>query len=608
MRTIDLSTLQERSNRELSKLKAPEAFKKAALQRVALLNAASGTRQIEEYGAKRFRAEFVRMQDIPVRQLLGKDDTEVTPEQLLNKIWRALPNSPFKRFQEAFSEPRNYVVPLFCITREGRITFGKDVAQICRSVAPCIIAPHRIPDALVEELGIAVFSADQRRDPAARFLRKSERDVREGLKARWDSCSPLGKQDFRVMVLERPMGDEAKALASRYPYAKPTPERGVHGSVIVTRAANESAPPAASDRRYLIQPQRSRPLVFSLFTSGFSAYRKTLNQREGYDGEVSEITEISSELGRVGQRISNEWRKGVSDEVKNEILVELKSAASDALTVLERDVDVKKRTAKHRFAHSQFGRDSLNRLNPRSTVANLFLGIEQLSKRLKEVAHKGGYNETDRVLLATALKNQTATIEGCLKTYGKLASGAPSQSQSALASELALLKTNDLQLREVKIKPLSTFAGVLRVYGERHAATIKARSSNDLGYSALQIFCVLTKAAIVTERLKTLLATETDGVNVPKLQKQLGELKDAAEKAERLGKAIDAEAVEALTTLASSVDKQVGKFAEVMTSETKTIAWSERLRETLRSVDFEQQAFALHDRYDAQFTKTAKKK
>jgi hypothetical protein len=45
-----------------------------------------------------------------------------------------------------------------------------------------------------------------------------------------------------------------------------------------------------------------------------------------------------------------------------------------------------------------------------------------------------------------------------------------------------------------------------------------------------------------------------------------------------------------------------------MTSETKTIAWSERLRETLRSVDFEQQAFALHDRYDAQFTKTAKKR
>jgi hypothetical protein len=601
MKTIDLSTLQERSNRDLGDLTAPSCDPVYVEHRKALLEAASGTKQIAEFGREKFHSQFFRMQDLNVESLCRRGSKHLEPEQILSTIWRALPNSPFKRFQEAFSEPRNYIVPHFCITQEGRVVFGKDAMEICKSVAPCIVAPHLVPDTLVEELGLAKFSTKERRSPTARFFRKAQRDIRQGLKARWQCCTPLGSRDFRVVVLERPTPEKAKILENLYPQAAPMPSRGLHGSVIISRAANETSPATPDGKPYLIQPTRARALIVSLFSSGFSAYRKTLNQRAGYDDEVSEITEATAALERVGERITDEWRKGVSEQVRNAILTELKEAAINALDLLERDVDPKKIAAKQRFAHSQLGRDSLNRLNPRSTAANLYLGVEQLSRRLKEVARKGGFNETDRTLLATALGKQTSAIEGCVKSHSKIPTLRHNETRtgSAKTTVLSLLKANNSQFEGVNVKPLSTFAGLIRMYGLQQTDAIQASKSDSLPHTRVRFFGLISDAAMSVERLKTLVATNADGVRMSLLQKQLAGLQRASEQLEKVGGTAEEGIVEEIATLASTIEEQLAGYAKVIKSDAKSIVWLERFRKTLRSLDFEERALALHDSYDA---------
>ncbi len=594
MKTVSVSELHDKSNVRFESLSAKidargdkpltktleTRLNEWGESRIAILRAGSGRLQIQEYGAERFAKNYVRIQDVRVSELLCPKGT--TPAKLLETIWRSLPNSPFKRFQELFCEPRNYVVPKFSIAPDGKIDFGSDLMRRTRSVAPCIVAPYLISDALVESLGLATFSEAEQKSPALRFFRKAKIDVRQGIKERWDNARPLSDRDFRIMVLRKPSSNDAADLNAEYPLATPMP-RGLHGSILMSRAAIDNSLNRLANG--LIQPKNATQRIAAHYSSAFAALRKSDHQRAGYDTESVDLATISAKLRRIGDRIGTEWRRGALDDVKNELLGDLKATAMAALDVVDGAEDPKKIEVGRRISHCQDLRDSLNRLNPKSSESQIFQSLNLLNLRLKEVAHKGGYNETDRALLSAELKKQIVSIKLACDALRELpfATRIGHQERARLQRILA---ANESDLSLVTLKPLSTFAGIIRLYGRKAAQGLEKGQANRTPTNKIEMVSRLFDAALSIEQMKGIVSTD-GAIDFPTLIKHSNTFRTSvphsALATSNEGRAIS----EKLGTFYADVRTHLDKFKKIVDSDSQQIVWAERFRELLRNVDIE---------------------
>lgn len=600
MKTASAGELQDRSNTTFQNLsvridaRGDRPLTKALTEkvdawgesRIEILHAISGLNQVAEYGAERFAKSFVRMQELHrCSTTLPKGMTE---SRLRDLVWKALPSSPFKRFQELFCEPRNYVVPHFTISAYGQIDFGKELDRRTKSVAPCIVAPHLISDGLVESLGLATFTEAEQNSAILRFFRKAKVDVRHSLKERWDNANPLSDRDFRIMVLRKPTIGETANLAAEYPFANPMP-RGLHGSILMSRAAIGSG--AENQASGLLQPRKTTLRVAAHYLSAFAALRKTAHQRAGYDVETVELATISANLRRIGERIGVEWRRGASEEVKSDLLSSLKKTASEALDIVAGSLEPKKIEIGRRISHCQDLRDKLDRLNAKSTESHIFKSIDLVEKRIVEVAHKGGYNETDRTLLSAELGKQIAIIKTATESLRELpfATRTGNKDVGRLQKVLA---ANESELPRVTLKPLSTFAGIIRLCGITARNALDKKQSTR-GFTAhIELTSRLFDAAVSFENIRLMIATDGP-IDVPNLVRQSNNFRTSIPHTALLGTVEGRKTSEALGALDSRIRAHIKRFQDVMKSESKQVVWTEQLRELLRAVNIEEMALSL---------------
>jgi|GEM_PF-3921688 len=555
--------------------------------RIEILRAISGRHQIAEYGAERFAKNFVRMQELHRCGItLSKGMTEGRLREL---VWKALPSSPYKRFQELFCEPRNYVVPHFSFTPDGKnVDFGKELERRCKSVASCIVAPHLISDGLVESLGLAMFTEAEQKSTSLRFFRKSKIDVRQGIKERWDSANPLSDRDFRIMVLRKPTMGEAANLAAEYPSANPMP-RGLHGSILMSRAAIDNR--VDNKASGLIQPRNATPRIAAHYLSAFAALRKTAHQRAGYDVETVELATISAKLRRIGERIGVEWRLGTTKEVKNDLLSSLKKTATEALDIIDGSLEPKKIEIGRRLSHCQDLRDKLKRLNAKSTESHIYISINLVDQRIVEVAHKGGYNETDRSLLSAELRKQIAIIKTATESLRQLPFATRTGSKDVFRLQ-KVLAANELDLARATLKPLSTFAGIIRLYGISANNALNEKQSSRGSVDRIELTSRLFDAALSLENI--LLAIATDGpLDMPNLVRQSKTFRTSIPHSSLSANAEGRKTSEALGALDCKIRAHILLFKDVMKSESKQVIWTEQLRELLSTVNIEEMALSL---------------
>lgn len=518
--TASLPELRDRSNAALraldttlAKLQAPTLGERCAadplparvLQRIdrvfdhrlKIERAASTAAQREHYGIARWSAEWVRLAELTPPEGWRSDETT-----LRSAACRLLRGSKFLRFQELFCDPHNIIVPHLSLDARGALTFRASFDAKTASVLPCLVSPDRVPDELLERLRLVRWSKQERRQPLLRFLRKSDPALLERFKEMWDQALPLGSNDMRVFAVQRLKGSSSMAL-------------GVHGTLLYTR---EDLTSRVQRIEPLLGPRRVYPLQAQHFVTIFDAHRKTLHARRGYDEEQTQLVELHTKIGLVLNRLTNEWRRDADFTVKEEIRGQVRETLTEGLKLLEKAADGKKRYAHSLLEKVVETRDSLGRTNPSVTASRMSHALRELKERLDETYEKNSYNERDRKLLkelmqrdGTVLRSVRFVLQERAEAAiagSRLFSGAQLEPQRERPDEVArvlrMVMPNVRALEELRCRPFSTFAGLLRIgYGELSRA-LEAQDRDAAEKTLVKMFVVtkMSAATTVVERCR----------------------------------------------------------------------------------------------------------
>lgn len=363
----------------------------ALKHREALEGLVATSSQVEEYRA-RFGAawsdSFSPLQTFTKQAFFGLEGSA-----LVNHLWKSLPSTRFKRFQELFCEPSDYAIPkpnlvAPCVEYPSRAYLNN-----C-SLAPCLVSPPRIPFKLLVDLGIVPEPTRKLTDIEVLTI-KSHPMVIQTLKAVWESAQPIAGHNHRFIVVG-PLQDAARR---NHPEARALPE-GVIGTLIHTRenvAVDRSK--AESKRGPWVAPQ----LIPSFYSSIYAARRKTDHQTSSHQRESVSIGNLAVEWNELTTRAREQWRRDTPAEVKQSIRDALVDLVARTRVQLESVSHHLKRQAAERFkALEDRLRSGSNNITTHITAANA--AVTRLEERLSDVPFKSGHNTVDSAHLSRMIE------------------------------------------------------------------------------------------------------------------------------------------------------------------------------------------------------------
>jgi|GEM_PF-6720467 len=399
---LSLSERQSRNEQTIKKLEGVDRLRPAQRERMqrilgekGLIDSIRSTDdQIQRYGREQWERDYIRLADINER-----DDTIMDAERLKRLVWSKLPNSKFKRFQEAFCDQEDFVVPPFRVQNKQIIFDGNPDLD---SVKGCLASAEMLPDKLMTDLKLADFAGDKRK-PLNRLKKKHGKI--DALKKLWESAVPLTEyssrqKNLRVLIVRAP---DAR-VDHEYPDIE-NPDPSVHGSILYSR--EDALPNDIEDiRKYGPLP---RKITVSYFGNVYKAYRKTHEQEEEYaEGETAQLSPLQNAI----QDLNEQFRHWTS-KADIQLVEQLESRAQKVVAMCQRYL------AKSRNQYKARVRDLMNEVvekveQKRSgpAMSKMTGSTNAISSRMREVSHKGGYNQRDR----TELQHLYRRNEGMFKT------------------------------------------------------------------------------------------------------------------------------------------------------------------------------------------------
>jgi hypothetical protein len=359
--------------------------------REALDGLVSTSSQVEDYRA-RFGAawsdSFTPLQTFAKQAFFGLEGPA-----LVNHLWRSLPNTRFKRFQELFCEPSDYAIPKPNLVAPCVQYPSRHNLNTC-SLASCLVSPPRIPFKLLVDLGIVPEPKRKLTDIEILTI-KSHPMVIQTLKAIWESAQPLAGNNHRFIVVA-PLQDVA---LRNNPEAGALPE-SVLGTLLHTRenvAVDRSK--AESKRGPWVAPQ----LIPSFYSSIYAARRKTDHQTSSHQRESVSIGNLAVEWNELTTRAREQWRRDAPVEVKQAIRDALVDLVARTRVQLESVSHHLKRQAAERFkALEDRLKSGSNNITTHITAANA--AVTRLEDRLSDVPFKSGHNTVDSAQLSRMIE------------------------------------------------------------------------------------------------------------------------------------------------------------------------------------------------------------
>lgn len=399
-----LLTLRARFDRAVTKAEkisseseAPE-LDSVRKQREAFEKLVSTTPQMEVF-RERFGVEW-NERFTPVSTFSRQAFFGYEGKALVEHLWRQLPNSRFKRFQEAFCDPADYAIPKPNLQAPCVAYPSRDVLNTC-SLAGCLVSPTRVPFKLLVDLGI-VTEPDRKLTDLEALAIKSDPRVIQTLKAVWASTDPLARSNNRFAIV-RPLRDDTSRY---YPQARDL-SNGVVGSLIYTRenvAIDRSS--ARNARGSWTAPQ----IIPAFFSNIYAARRKTEHQNSSYQLETTTMGNLAVEWNELTTRAREEWRRNAPQEIKQEIrdnLVRLVARTREELSSVNHHL--KQRAAERFEALEERLKHGSNNITTHITAANA--AATDLEKRLVRVPYKSGHNTVDCEQLSRMMQDGEHALE-----------------------------------------------------------------------------------------------------------------------------------------------------------------------------------------------------
>jgi hypothetical protein len=399
-----LSTLRSRYDRTVSRAEkisseseAP-VLDRALKERATFENLVSTTPQMEVF-REQFGIEWGE-RFTPVATFVKQSFFGLEGKALVEHLWRQLPNSRFKRFQEAFCDPADYAIPKPNLQAPCVEYPTREVLNTC-SLTGCLVSPARVPFKLLVDLGIVPEPEGKISDLEALAI-KSDPGVIQTLKALWASAEPIARNNNRFVIV-RPLRDDTSRY---YPEARAL-SNGVVGSLIYTRenvAIDRSS--ARNSRGSWTAPQ----IIPAFFSNIYAARRKTEHQNSSYQLETTTVGNLAVEWNELTTRARAEWRRNAPQEVKQEIRTALVSLVARTRLELSSVSHHLKQRASERFeALEERLRSGSNNITTHITAANA--AVTDLEKRLVHVPYKSGHNTVDCEQLSRIIKDGEHAFE-----------------------------------------------------------------------------------------------------------------------------------------------------------------------------------------------------
>ncbi len=300
-----------------------------------------------------------------------------TPDELRQFLWGRLPNGPFKRFQQLFSRPDQYILPPYEMGERCK-SVRFDLAK-CRSVLGCIVDVDRVSNELLKQLHLLDDSYTGLSDVEALQVKVM---LIPAVKKIFDAALPMQKGQYRLLLIE-PASPEVDV---RYPETPPIDPRN-HGSVLYVREAPQVRCVQSLGRQLQVQH----------FDSVYSAQRKTLHEEQVYYAEFHTLVSITAQVQALIKDLHRDWS---NLEMRDHLRSRAQQLIGEACNVLHTCQNTYKLEAHEALASAQTFRDAKERENITATLAKIVRASNQLQHRFEEADHKGGYNTQDRFVLS----------------------------------------------------------------------------------------------------------------------------------------------------------------------------------------------------------------
>ena len=431
------------------------------LRRAAIEDMASTSAQRESYAGSNpdrtaWHQEFIRMRDVYLLKRLEElrpgcaklplsDETQealarffadpsasLPPSAwtssvgpLRSQLWRALPHSRFKTFQEAFCAPLNFAVPLERL----------DYKQLNRlSLSACLVSPDYVPNKLLSNLGLVSWP-DETPERLAALAAKSSPAIINGLKGIFESLQPIAERNSRIKEVR----NYTPEVLGSYPVLAAI-DPTVFGSLICTRErVSGSTSKASKDASKKIFSPRG--VTVSVYASAYSMLRKTVREELSFDHEQQELSDIVSSWVSLRDQLDKDWGAAAQpyrEDLKRRVL-ELCDRSTE---LFEKSENLQKKgslalIAKVRAkAEEAPSRPELVMTGITPMLTQITVAIENLRLREAELSAKGKFNEQDQ-------RDVKRIIDGCEEQLRSLRSNllrVDHRSQSFVEAQLSALE------------------------------------------------------------------------------------------------------------------------------------------------------------------------
>lgn len=439
--------------------------------------------QIADYGVERWSNDFVRLSSIETLPGINLEG-----EALRNEIWRKLPNSKFRRFQEAFCKLEDFIIrPPMVVA--GEIFYPRTLYPQLRSVKGCLPDVDNVPDALLANLGL--FNGDEIDVEDDLSLIEAKYAALPSLKKAYEATVQIAPKNLRMLVLQRPW----ESINKQYPDVSDIDEEVV-GSILYSREYPRGKYDPVQERKTGKIPQRQ---VFSFFPDVYRAFSKTKRQSRNYERrETPLLATLFNDLKILNQRFQDEWVAGVGDDVKDTLIAE-------GMALIER-VEVQLRNCTQRYKVRIYEmlvsmKPTLEARRSSPAMAKMIGAVNAIEDRREDIDPKGGYNSRDAAALHTVItQNQDLLrrVRGNVKE-GAARVGMNLELYSEHATEAVINATinrikRDLCLprhaSDLLVRPFSTYVEILNALSVIVEEKLRAKDKQGAKHAVINMHVI----------------------------------------------------------------------------------------------------------------------
>jgi len=441
--------------------------------------------QIDAYGAELWNGQFKRLSEI--EELPG---VFAEGEKLRNELWsKILYHSKFRRFQEAFCKPEDFIIPVPQVA-DGKFSYPRSFDFT--SVKGCLADVDTVPTKLLQDLTLLSSEELEGLDDLESVEMKYSKI--SALKKAWEAAFKIAPVNSRMLIVHEP--DEK--VRSAYPDV-PDPADEVMGSFLYSREQEREKYDPAKIKKMGKTPKK---LIVAFYPDAYRAKSKTHKQQRNYErNEIPLLTTLANDLKTLNEHFDDDWTADATDETKDELMKEAYALIARFEEALKGATGSHKKRILELFATMKV---QLEKFRSSPLMNSMVTSIETIVSRHRARESKSAHNTVDQDVLTTIIEQQQdnllrvrEAVERGSKRIGTknliVFSNAKEATPAVVDATIRGIM-RDLRLprhtAQVPVRPFRTYVNILNAQSDNVEGALKSKDLLASKHAAIEMHVI----------------------------------------------------------------------------------------------------------------------